>query len=49
MQSNEQQDFWSRKYAKEYIIKNSDFELSKGIKAWSKMLERTEQIRTLLE
>lgn len=49
MQSNEQQDFWSRKYAQEYIIKNSDFELSKGIKAWSKMLERTEQISTLLE
>lgn len=49
MQLNEQQEFWSRKYAKDYISKNSDFELSKGIKAWSKMLDRTERINTLLE
>jgi spore coat polysaccharide biosynthesis protein SpsF len=49
MGHNEQQDFWSRKYAKDYISKNSDFDLAKGIKAWSKMLERTEGISSLLE
>jgi pseudaminic acid biosynthesis-associated methylase len=49
MSSNEQQIFWKEKYSKEYIDKNSNYALEGGIKCWSKMLERTEQVNSILE
>jgi len=49
MTPNEQQIFWKEKYSKEYIIKNSNYALEGGIKCWAKMLERTEQIDSILE
>ncbi len=49
MSSNEQQIFWKEKYSKEYITKNSDYALEGGIKCWAKMLERAEQIDSILE
>ncbi len=46
---NEQQIFWSREYADEYIKKNSSFDLEMGIKGWAKMLERVSGINSILE
>jgi pseudaminic acid biosynthesis-associated methylase len=49
MKLNSQQVFWKEKYSKEYIEKNSDFDLEKGIKCWAKMLEHAEGITSVLE
>ena len=49
MSMNEQQAFWKEKYAGDYISKNSDFDLDRGIKGWAKMLERAENINSILE
>jgi pseudaminic acid biosynthesis-associated methylase len=46
---NEQQDFWSTKYADEYRRKNSAFNLEKGIKGWAKMLDKASDITSILE
>jgi pseudaminic acid biosynthesis-associated methylase len=49
MSLNEQQVFWKEKYSKDYISKNSSYELDGGIKCWAKMLERAEPISSILE
>jgi spore coat polysaccharide biosynthesis protein SpsF len=49
MTLNEQQIFWKEKYSKEYISKNSNYDLEGGIKCWAKMLERAEPIDSVLE
>lgn len=46
---NKQQNFWKNEYSKEYIERNSNFDLNLGIKAWSKMLRNTNDIKNLLE
>jgi pseudaminic acid biosynthesis-associated methylase len=49
MSLNDQQLFWKEKYARDYIAKNSSYELEGGIKCWAKMLERTDAISSILE
>ncbi len=49
MSLNEQQLFWKEKYSKEYISRNSNYLLDSGIKCWAKMLERAENINSILE
>lgn len=46
---NKQQKFWKNEYSKEYIERNSNFDLNLGIKAWSKMLRNISDIENLLE
>ncbi|MHA4846792.1 pseudaminic acid biosynthesis-associated methylase [Flavitalea antarctica] len=46
---NEQQNFWANDYASEYIEKNNDFDLSLGVEGWQKMLNKTENITSVLE
>lgn len=46
---NEQQKFWSWEYADDYRKKNSEFNLELGIKGWAKMLDRAEDITSILE
>lgn len=46
---NEQEKFWSKDYAEDYIRKNSSFDLEMGIKAWAKMLNRISNIKSILE
>ncbi len=46
---NEQQKFWANTYADEYIKKNSQFDRENGIAAWKLMLQKTEQINSILE
>jgi len=38
--NSEQEIFWAEKYAKNYILKNSDFNNELGSEAWSKMLNK---------
>lgn len=47
--NNEQQNFWKNQYAKDYIDKNSEFNSAVGVKGWSQMLARTENINSVLE
>jgi pseudaminic acid biosynthesis-associated methylase len=49
MSLNEQQRFWKEKYAKSYIAKNDEFDLTNGIKCWAQMLQRVETIESILE
>ncbi len=47
---SEQERFWTEKYAKEYIKKNSQFDNTLGIEAWRKMLSNVkDQVRNYLE
>jgi pseudaminic acid biosynthesis-associated methylase len=46
---NEQQDFWARVYAEEYIAKNNTFDKALGCEAWRKMLAKAGPIRSILE
>jgi pseudaminic acid biosynthesis-associated methylase len=39
--NTEQEEFWAKKYAEDYINKNSDFDHELGAKSWAKMLEKT--------
>ena len=39
MEMNEQEEFWAKKYAEDYIKKNNEFNIDLGIEAWKKMLE----------
>ena len=49
MYRNNQEKFWAEKYSDEYIKKNSKFNTELGIEAWIKMLNKTNNIRNLLE
>lgn len=46
---NEQENFWKHEYAKDYISKNSDFNLKKGVAGWKEMLKKANDINTILE
>ena len=46
---NEQEEFWAKTYAAEYITKNNTFDLESGKKAWELMLRKTVGIDTVLE
>jgi len=46
---NEQQQFWSKEYGKDYIRKNLNFDLEKGVEAWEKMLVNAKGIGSALE
>jgi pseudaminic acid biosynthesis-associated methylase len=46
---NQQEQFWHEEYAKEYMERNSSFNLDLGIKAWATMLRNLEPIDSLLE
>lgn len=45
----EQELFWSEQYAKDYIDKNSEFDLGKGVQAWNHMLAKTHEVSSILE
>ena len=45
----EQEKFWKYTYADEYIKKNTEFDLVKGVECWNKMLSKTNSIETILE
>lgn len=49
MSLNDQELFWKEKYSKEYIRKNSNYQLDDGIKCWAKMLKRADLINSILE
>jgi pseudaminic acid biosynthesis-associated methylase len=38
---SEQEEFWARTYAEDYIRKNSSYDLELGAEAWRKMLRQT--------
>ncbi len=46
---NEQQYFWAKEYAKEYIEKNTKFDQNMGVDGWAKMLAKSNSIETVLE
>ena len=47
---NEQQKFWAKDYAKEYMIKNHEFNLTLGVECWRKMLVSCdEDVTSILE
>jgi spore coat polysaccharide biosynthesis protein SpsF len=46
---NEQQNFWARQYAEEYIEKNSNFDLLSGVVGWKKMLSASNGVNSILE
>lgn len=46
---NEQQNFWAKNYAEEYIRKNSAFDQDLGRECWQKMLASASGIRSILE
>lgn len=45
----EQEIFWSKEYADEYISKNEDFNIEKGIRGWELMLSKAKGIHNILE
>lgn len=46
---NEQEQFWAHTYANDYIKKNSNFDLKKGIEAWKKMTLKIPNVQNILE
>ncbi|HEX7887954.1 MAG TPA: pseudaminic acid biosynthesis-associated methylase [Ramlibacter sp.] len=46
---NEQQNFWARDYAQQYIEKNSRFEADFGVEAWRQMLAQAADVKSYLE
>jgi pseudaminic acid biosynthesis-associated methylase len=46
---NEQEQFWAKTYANDYIKKNSSFDLKKSIEAWNKMTLKIPNIKNILE
>ena len=46
---NEQEEFWARQYSKDYISKNTEFDISGGESAWRQMLRRTTDVKNVLE
>ena len=45
----EQEEFWARKYARDYIKKNESFDKELGIAAWQTMLRKARGVRSCLE
>ena len=46
---NQQEQFWAKTYASDYIKKNNSFDLKKGIEAWNKMSLQIPNIKNILE
>lgn len=46
---NKQEQFWKDTYAKEYISRNSEFDLDSGIKAWAQMTKSLGPVGSILE
>lgn len=46
---NEQQNFWAKSYAEDYIKKNNVFDQKLGAKCWENMLSNAEGITSILE
>jgi len=46
---NKQEAFWKDTYAKEYIKRNSEFDLDSGIKAWAQMTKSLGPVGSILE
>ncbi len=46
---NNQQNFWKKTYAADYIKKNSSFEKKLGVECWEEMLKRTDAINSIIE
>lgn len=47
---NEQQNFWANDYAREYIRKNQEFDLTLGVEGWRKMLAScSDDVNSILE
>ena len=46
---NEQQNFWSKEYSRNYIEKNTEFDSDLGIECWKKMLMEAEDLDSILE
>ncbi len=49
MRTNPQLEFWKTEYARDYIGKNEQFDLHKGIKAWAQMLQKVNGVSSILE
>ena len=45
---NEQEKFWAKDYAKDYIVKNSEFNKHLANEAWHKILVKAEKINSIL-
>jgi len=46
---NEQEKFWKEIYAKDYMSKNSEFDVELGLTAWKRMLQKSENLNSILE
>ncbi len=46
---SEQQNFWAKSYAEDYISKNSSFDKKLGEECWGKILSKAEGITSFLE
>lgn len=49
MAMNEQQEFWAKQYAQDYIKKNESFDSDSGVACWKKMLRSAGRIDSVLE
>jgi pseudaminic acid biosynthesis-associated methylase len=47
--SSKQEIFWRDIYAEEYIIRNNNFDLDLGIKAWAQMTRKLVLVKSILE
>lgn len=46
---NEQEEFWAKHYAAEYMSRNASFDRERGVEAWRSMLARAPGVGSLLE
>ena len=42
-------NFWKDEYKEEYMKKNASFDAVKGVEAWKKMLNKSENIKSIIE
>src|SRR4051812_46968158 len=47
--NTDQEKFWAETYAHNYIEKNSSFDQELGVAAWTRILEKTVGVESLLE
>lgn len=47
--TNAQEAFWAEAYAKDYIEKNSNFDLDLGVEGWRRMLNKADNLDRILE
>jgi len=46
---NEQHEFWKDEYASDYIKKNTSFNHAKGVMCWKQILQKADNVESLLE